>query len=314
MAWVRLTQHFVPARLTTLFILLWVNSLIIFPVAFGNNVTIPSSTKPPVRLRVVVRNVTRLTTAKPVENSLPGTASPFTLKIKPIPLNSEQVASDTRTVLENIDKSPSEAIFRRAKSIQPPAKISGVDKRGRQPEEFIRNALINHTLEHGGEQDLDKLVFSSLPQGSKLILRTVRIIRTDENGDPVDDAEDTQPTYWDVTLANATDSVIDDEEEEDADGEEDESEEEEVAEKQSETQITAKLIDAGKVASNKNVTGKKKSDLESSGSHSAAKYHQVNDYGTTGRDKEHGKINYHGNTHGKTHKQTYTGKRFSPCT
>jgi len=79
-------------------------------------------------------------------------------------------------------------------------------------EEKIRNALIEHTLKHGGEDDLDQLVFSSIPEGSRLIVSSVKVIRTDQDGHPIED-DDENSMFWDVVIANATDPELDDEEE-----------------------------------------------------------------------------------------------------
>lgn len=46
----------------------------------------------------------------------------------------------------------------------------------------LTSALLNHSLHHGSDDELDRIVFSSLPEGSKLVLKTVKIIRTDEHG------------------------------------------------------------------------------------------------------------------------------------
>lgn len=222
---------------------------------------------------------------------------------------------------------------RHLNSEAPISKISGTILGGKQkPEEVIRKALINHTLEHGGEQDLDKLVFQNLPNGSKLVFRTVKIIRTDGDGNPMDESEKKQPTYWDVTLANATGIHENDEEDDDEPESSEESDEEDKAGDSSSTTnastrneaaltkeldvpIALKSTDPapGESEVKLRIIGKKRPDLEISGSHSAANYHHLNDYGTTGREKEHGTTNFHGNTHGNSHKQTYTRKCMTFC-
>lgn len=240
---------------------------------------------------------------------------------------SPEINHEESRQVDNIRPSFSRKRSRETKSaLLPLSKISGIDQGGqRHPGEIIRNALINHTLEHGGEQDLDKLVFSNLPNGSKLVLRTVKIIRTDGDGNPMDEEEGKQPTYWDVTLANATDSSIgaeDDDDEEDSD--EDENEEGKEASESTEGKSSTKEITTPEALTsvddstagignetfglkNGRRRGRKKSDLESSGSHAAANYHHLNGYGSSDRDKERGTTHFHGNTHGNTHKQTYTG-------
>ncbi|CAL8097471.1 unnamed protein product [Orchesella dallaii] len=267
-------------------ILIWIFQVLPFFVA-GNVTTNP------VRAELTMRNYSSSHSMQNTSVILPSRNQSLALNVIK---NRLLVSHENRT-------SDEESVSgREAKSLPTPSKFIGVDEDGtHNPEDLIRKALINHTLEHGGEEDLDKLVFSTLPEGSKLILRTVKIIRTDENGEPMDDAEDTQPTYWDVTLANATDTVLDNEEE----APEDEEEESEEGSEEEEDEKQPKDI----------IAHKKKSDLESSGSHSSANYHHLTNHGGSGREKEIGKAHYHGNTHGKTHKQTHTdtkGKNVKP--
>lgn len=69
--------------------------------------------------------------------------------------------------------------------------------------EFLRKALINHTLSNYGETDLDQLIFSALPQGSKLVLQSVKVVETDENGIPTKQSKGKSPVHWDVKVTNA---------------------------------------------------------------------------------------------------------------
>ncbi|CAG7826448.1 unnamed protein product [Allacma fusca] len=70
-------------------------------------------------------------------------------------------------------------------------------------EDRLRKALLNHSLHiNDMDKDLDQLVFSQLPEGSKLILRTVKIVRTDDDGNEEDSGE--ERTAWDVVVSNGT--------------------------------------------------------------------------------------------------------------
>lgn len=323
---------------------------------FGDDEVVEATTFRPARLSAILRNIglSHVTTEQPIiieptseeltVVQTPATRLPLRRRVSvrvrrlkdlsPIRTNSsfspETLNPEESKPVHNFEPSLPRKRSRETKSVRPPplplSKISGIDQgRDRHPGEIIRNALINHTLEHGGEQDLDKLVFSNLPNGSKLVLRTVKIIRTDGDGNPMDDEESKQPTYWDVTLANATDSSVGDGEGEEDDDEEDsdEDENEEASENIEEKAITREIttpealtsVDDSTIASGNETfglksgrrRGRKKSDLESSGSHSAANYHHLNGYGSSGREKERGTTHFHGNTHGNTHKKTYTG-------
>ena len=74
------------------------------------------------------------------------------------------------------------------------------------PQETLKKALLNHShhLHDMNGEDLDQFVLSQLPQGSKLILRSVKIVRTDDNGNEADSGE--EATDWDVLLPNGTSS------------------------------------------------------------------------------------------------------------
>ena len=80
------------------------------------------------------------------------------------------------------------------------------DSKGKQIDDQnkLTSALLNHSIHNNYESDeeLDRLVFSQLPQGSKLILRTVKIVKTDEDGneEPIGDSA----VSWDVLPVNGT--------------------------------------------------------------------------------------------------------------
>jgi len=167
-------------------------------------------------------------------------------------------------------------------------------------------ALINHTLTHGGEGDLDKLIFSSLPHGSKLVVQSVKVIPTDENGDGKE-----SPVHWDVSIKNATDSDYpEDEDSDSAEVEEYDDQKEEnnnnntgvPAARESNIELIEHETDRNTSAST--IPEKTANDLAIAGSHSQENYKS---YGSSQRDKEVGKKHYHGTDHGKTHKVTDTG-------
>jgi hypothetical protein len=137
-------------------------------------------------------------------------------------------------------------------------------------EKALTTALLNHSIHHGSDDELDRIVFSQLPEGSKLILRTIKIVKTDEDGN---EEEQGQPAIsLNVLPMNSTES----------DDEEDESSEEDEG---SGSDSTA--------------------DLETdASSHHKAGY---DSYGTNEKEKDRTDSYYQGQDHAKKHKKTLTG-------
>ena len=152
------------------------------------------------------------------------------------------------------------------------------------PQEKLKKALLNHShhLHDMNGEDLDQLVFSQLPQGSKLILRSVKIVRTDDNGNEADSGE--EATEWDVLLRNGTSSS---------------------AAPSILPNSTPRRRKQQQQQEQQHVTREHGGDMIGASSHSEAHYDAE---GSNLRNKQRDNKYYHNRDHGQLKKQTITGR------